>query len=115
MRQLCLLAILLPACASTGRAADREWGVVDRRVESISLVALLAQPNAYEGKLVRVIGAFRLEFEGNAICLHSEDIAKGVSNNCLWISLDLKRLEASPSELEALNGSHVLLEGTFTA
>lgn len=114
MKQFLLPLLLLTGCASTGDSY-RNWGAVGDSVERVSLVALIARPELYEGKAVRVIGAFRLEFEGNAVCLHSEDIEKGISNNCLWISLDMAKVNANPEELKALNGGHALLEGTFTS
>jgi len=36
-------------------------------------VPLIANPKDYHGKIVRVIGFVRLEFEGNAIYLHQGD------------------------------------------
>jgi len=117
MKQLLLLLLIafLPACASIPKPNYPAWGRVDNRAESASLVALIARPEAYADRPVRVIGAFRLEFEGDAICLHSEDLAKRVSDNCLWMSLDMVALGTSRAELEKLNGKHVLLEGIFSA
>lgn len=114
MKHLFLPLLLLAGCASTGDSY-KNWGAVGDSVESVSLVALIARPELYEGRSVRVIGAFRLEFEGDAVCLHSEDIVKRISDNCLWVSLDYAKLNANPEELEALSGGHALLEGTFTS
>ena len=34
----------------------------------VSLIQLIANPQMFDGKLVRVIGFLRLEFEGNGAC-----------------------------------------------
>ena len=41
----------------------------------VSMVQLLATPEKYDGKLVRVIGVGNLEFEGNYLSLNKEDHA----------------------------------------
>jgi hypothetical protein len=50
-----------------------------------SLVQLLATPERFDGKLVQVVGYVHLEFEGNQICLHREDVRVHLSRNCLWL------------------------------
>jgi hypothetical protein len=84
-----------------------------RQVEDVSLVSLIANPDNYDGKPVRVTGAFRLEFEGNVICLHQDDLRYRINRNCLWIEPDFKALDGNVGTLSALNGQYVLLEGSF--
>jgi hypothetical protein len=50
-----------------------------------SLIALIARPELYDGKVVRVIGFVRFEFEGNALYLSRLDYENAVSRNGLWI------------------------------
>src|SRR6188472_601053 len=50
-----------------------------------SIVSLLATPERYAGKTVRVHGFVRLEFEGDAIYLHKEDFDQRLTSNAIWL------------------------------
>ena len=75
----------------------------------VSLVQLIANPKSYDGKVVRVIGFVRLEFEGNAIYLHQDDYKHGIPKNGLWIDVtdNMRKKKAD------FDQKYVLLEGTF--
>jgi hypothetical protein len=75
---------------------------------SVSLITLIANPERYEGKVVRVIGFVQLEFEGNAIYVHEEDFRRAITDNALWLDVPrgFRGYEA---------GSYAIVEGTFTA
>jgi hypothetical protein len=106
--------ILMLLFAATAFAAPpSNLGVPSQSVERTSIVALIANPEKYDGKPVQVIGAFRLEFEGNMICLHKDDLTNFIAGNCLWISLDGDKLGEGASKLPELNGKYVLVEGIF--
>jgi hypothetical protein len=77
----------------------------------VSLVQLIANPKDYDGKIVRVIGFVRLDFEGKAIYLHQEDYRHSISKNGLWIDVtdDILKKKAE------FDQKYVLLEGTFNA
>lgn|SRR5208282_6766701 len=77
----------------------------------VSLVQLIASPKNYDGKMVRLIGFVRLEFEGNAIYLHQDDYKHSISKNGLWIDVteDMQKRKAE------LDQQYVLIEGTFDA
>jgi len=78
---------------------------------NVSLVQLIANPKDYHGKVVRVIGFVRLEFEGNAIYLHQEDYEHDITKNGLWIDVtdDIREKQKDYDQ------KYVLLEGTFNA
>jgi hypothetical protein len=79
----------------------------DQRAVSVSLVTLIANPQQYEGKVVRVIGFVQLEFEGNAIYLHEEDFRRAITENGLWLDV--------PTGFRGWSaGSYAIVEGTFT-
>ena len=40
-------------------------GTPNNKLESVSLMQLIADPDKFHGKLVRVIGVSRIEFEGD--------------------------------------------------
>jgi hypothetical protein len=73
------------------------------------MVQLLATPEKFHGKFIRVEGFLRLEFEGKALYLHKEDYANGLYRNSVWVDL----LESK--EHMRLNMRYVLIEGVFNA
>lgn len=75
---------------------------------SVSLITLIANPDRYEGRVVRVIGFVQLEFEGNAIYLHEEDFRRAITDNALWLD--------APKNFRGYEaGSYAIVEGTFTS
>ncbi|HEY1897186.1 MAG TPA: hypothetical protein VGG62_12970 [Terracidiphilus sp.] len=81
-------------------------------VESVSMVALIANPEAYDGVKVRLIGYLHLEFEGNAIYLHREDFQNCIRKNAICIDMPA---DASLEQWSDLSDKYVLCEGTFRA
>jgi hypothetical protein len=79
-------------------------------IYGVSLVELIASPATYDGLRVRVIGWLNLEFEGNAIYLHRDDHAYGLTSNGLWVQLGA----GLPPE-PGCNGGYALIEGRFDA
>lgn len=77
----------------------------------VSLIQLIANPKPYDGKVVRVIGFVRMEFEGNAIYLHQDDYRHSIGKNGLWIDVtdELRKKQKDYDQ------KYVLLEGTFDA
>lgn len=103
---LCIAAfvIFFSAPAAPAHATTQE-------VTTLSLVNLIATPEKYDGKTVRVFGYLRLDFEGRAIYLHKEDHFNSLYKNGLWVNFRKGALK--DEEMRALNGHHVMLEGTF--
>jgi hypothetical protein len=78
---------------------------------NVSIVQLIANGQKYDGKLVRVIGFLRLEFEGNALYLHREDYETSIMKNGIWVDVYSETMKQS----KTLNMHYVLLEGIFRA
>ena len=72
---------------------------------NVSMVQLIANPKAFHGKWVRVIGFCHLEFEGNALYLHRDDYERAISRNGVWLN--------APEGKEGLSNQYVLVEGVF--
>ena len=83
-----------------------------RQPTSVSIVQLIANPKAYQGKFVRVIGFVSIRFEGKAVYLHEDDYRHGINKNGLWLNLSGSK---SGSEYVEFHEKYVLLEGTFDA
>ena len=105
MRHYTIAVALLVAAftALKGQAAEM--------AEDVSMVQLIATPEKYDGKFVRVFGYLILEFEGDAVYLHREDLVQGLSRNALWVD----RTEAMERDEKKLSGHYVLIEGIFDA
>lgn len=96
---------------------QREYGSVEdySTIEYVSLINLIATPEKYNGKWVRVIGAAKFEFEGNGLFLSKSDYDyKVVNKNAVWLSPDTEALKVDESTLaKEFNGLHVLVEGIY--
>lgn len=89
------------------------FGEVNRNTIDVSLINLIATPDKYDGKVIRVIGVSNIEFEGTAIFLSKEDFLNMVTKNALWMSFNEKAIDQSGKELSKYNGKYVLVEGVF--
>ena len=76
---------------------------------NVTLVQLIGNPQKFDGKLIRVIGFLRLEFEGNVLYLHREDYENAILGDGIWVDVTPTMQKQSGT----LNMSYVLLEGTF--
>jgi hypothetical protein len=75
------------------------------------MVQLIANPQKFDGKLIRVIGFLRLEFEGNVLYLHREDYEYAISGDGIWVHVTPEIVKQS----KTLNLKYVLLEGVFSS
>ncbi|MTW03882.1 hypothetical protein [Pseudoduganella ginsengisoli] len=96
------IVALMCLCAASTQASE---------LQDVSMIQLIANPQLYDGKPVRVMAFLNLEFEGNALYLHREDFDKSLLSNAVWISLDDQQIRAS----KKFSGGYVLVEGVFSA
>jgi hypothetical protein len=108
-----IVAIGLVILSSLPAHASEEPGTIKFGTDQ-SIVNLIATPERFDGKTVQVIGAIQIEFEGNMVCLHREDLDKSLLKNCLWVEPDYEALGTTPQELAKRNGQYVILSGTFS-
>ena len=101
-RHLLLLALAL-SCVLPATAEE---------AVRVSIVQLLATPSAYEGRRVEVSGFVNLEFEGNAIWLHEDDLRHGLYQNALW--LDVSGGQCADGGGKPLS-AYATVAGRFTA
>jgi len=101
-------AVVLTALLACALSALPSRATVGEMPQDVSIVQLLATPEKFDGKLVRVIGFLCLAFEDDAVYLHREDFDHGLTQNALWVDVPEKRDES-------LSRKYVLLEGTFDA
>jgi hypothetical protein len=77
---------------------------------NVTLVQLITTPERFDGKLVRVIGFLRLEFEGNVLYLHREDYEHSILGNGIWVDVTPEMAK----QRKTLNMNYVLIEGVFS-
>ena len=96
--------------ATTGvSSASTQTTAAQTPPESVSLIRLIANPDIFHSRIVRVVGFCRLEFEGNALYLHREDfervlLAQAVQLDLSWPLGDKYR---------ELSDTYVIIEGRF--
>ena len=110
-RKTILLVTVLVALAVVLSGAFFMQPARDNHIEDVTMIQLIATPERYHGKLVRVVGVGNLEFEGNAIYLSKDDISYQVYN-AVWLDFD-NNTTLSYAEAKKHNGKYVLVEGIF--
>ena len=75
------------------------------------MVALVANPERYEGKLIRTVGFMCIEFEGDAIYVHEEDYRHALTKN----SMALRLSELHRKQFKELSLRYVVIEGIVYA
>jgi len=87
-------------------------GGPDTNGEDVSLIQLIANPQAYDNKQIRIVGFLHLEFEGNIIYLHAEDFRYGLTKNALWINLPK---DLTSGQIKIINDHYVICTARFVA
>jgi len=77
----------------------------------VTLIQLIANPEKFDRRLIRVIGFLRLEFEGNVLYLHREDYENAILGDGIWVDVT----PAITKQSAKLNMNYVLLEGVFSS
>jgi len=75
------------------------------------MVALVANPQRYEGKIIRTVGFLCVEFEGNALYVHDADYRHGLSKN----SMALRLSDSQSKQFKSLSLRYVIIEATVYA
>jgi hypothetical protein len=96
-------------------------GPVVEKPQSVSLVQLLASPEEYHGRFVRVEGFLHNKFENSALYLSKQDADYLIGKNAVWVSYSdgVQRQPRGDSndeqekDLSYFDRKFVLLEGRF--
>lgn len=110
MRRIVL--ILLLAISQIGAASPAPVIAPPEKVLRIPLVALLADPERFDGKLVTVDGFLNLKYEGDAIYQSRSDFDEMLTGNALWV--DGPKFD-EPRARRDLSGRNVSVTGRFDA
>lgn len=104
LRALRLAMGLLIVTGSVGPmlAASRHSKPVE-----VGMVALLAAPHKYDGKVIRTWGFLNLRFESDSLWLHQEDLWNSLLKNSFALKLTRKQRE----QFKSLNHTYVMVQG----
>jgi len=98
-----------------GSGAVSAYGKVSQDAIEVSLINLIATPEQYDGKLVRVTGVAKVEFENSGLYLSRDDYKNAITKNAVCLTLDEKLLGTTYENLKKSNGKYVLVEGIFNS
>jgi hypothetical protein len=87
-------------------------GGADIDADDVSLIQLIANPQIYDGKIVRITGFLHLEFEGNVIYLHREDFRYGLTKNGIWLNTPK---DMTKNQMKVVNDQYVICTARFVA
>lgn len=97
-----LLIIAVSCFVQTGASAQ---------APSASIVELIANPDSFNGKSVRIQGVINIGFENNSIYLSKEHWKHSITSCGIWMEIESKLAE----ERKWGNGKYFLIEGIFHA
>lgn len=75
------------------------------------MVALVAEPQRYDGKIIRTVGFLCIEFEGDAVYVHEEDFRRGLMKN----SMALRLSKSQEQQFRHLTQTYAIIEGQVYA
>jgi len=81
-------------------------------IQDISLIPLIANPEKYDGKKIRVIGYLHIEFEGNTLSINKKDYIQDIFKNAIWADF-VSRDEMAKNK--KFSDHYVLMEGVFSS
>lgn len=80
-----IVAVGLVVVVALSTSPDAE----EPRDMAVSLIQLIANPAAFDGKRVLLTGYVVLEAENTAVYLHESDARYGIARNGLWLEVPL--------------------------
>lgn len=82
-----------------------------KEYEEVSIINLIATPEKYHGKRVRVIGYLNLVYENDAVYLHKEDYDMSIGKNCVGLIITTE--VRNSANYQNCNNKYIFVEGTF--
>ena len=90
-----------------------DFGKFDGHSEDSAMVCVLANPDHYLGKRVRVIGAYFHDFETSNLFLSRDSLESYDVSSAIGLPIPQKLLPGPVADLELLNGCLVAVEGVI--
>lgn len=110
--QSIVIVTLFKVCREQKRFEQEQKKIYQEEYDglySVSLISIIAAPEKFDGKKVRVIGVFRYEYECIALYLSKFDYDNRFGKN----GVDIVLPEEISTAAAELSGKPVILEGTY--
>jgi len=78
----------------------------------VTLVQLIANPEKFDGRMIKVIGFFRFAFEGTVLYLHRQDYENAILGNGIWVDVTPGMVKQC---VTTLHMNYAIFEGVFSA
>lgn len=88
------------------------FGTVNKEAVNVTCDDILAEPERYNGKLVRVIGYGYFHGEGHVV-YPDENPTNQVNNHYIPVEYNELELDITKEELYGFDGKLILIEGTY--
>ncbi len=109
---LLLLISLITIFVCKGVTA-KNYGDTNADAVNVSIIRLIAAPEEYDGKNVRVRGYINIEYEAMGIYMNKEDYENHITKNAVWLEFDYDKLGTDFKQIQRLNKKYVDIEGIF--
>jgi len=109
MKNYILLFLLFISIQSFAQTPDIDFPVTgkpDEKIQNISIIQLISNPEKYDGKIISVAGFLNLEFEETALYLSQNDEEHKLRKNSIWI-------EKASDRCSIYHKEYVIITGTF--
>ena len=103
---ICAAIIVVPVYS---QRSEKER--LDPHIEHVSIINLIAAPEKYNDKLVRVKGYASAGEETSALYFHKEDNDQFLYENAVWLSLNNSKMRTYRFQ----NPGYVIVEGIFNS
>lgn len=106
-KYILLLLLVIFGCDATGSEASTPLSCTSLR--DVSVIAVIARPETYEGRCIRVKGVLFLDDRSGRLFLNKESLSNHVLSNSIMIVID----SASIEKMQELDGLYVSMVGIF--
>jgi hypothetical protein len=103
-------AIIVMVCLLVGGRSNG-WGATGKSSEPINvgMLALLAAPQKYNGKIIRTIGYLYLRSDSDALFFHQEDLEIPILKDSFSLELTLEQKQ----QFKGLSLTYVMVQGVM--
>jgi len=107
-KYILLLIAVLCSCTSYKSVTDKN----NSKTIDVSIISVIANPEKYNGKKIRLKGYFTYQFEEHMLYLHKADYDASLYKNALFLFTNKEFLTEQGID-EPYRG-YIVIEGTFT-
>lgn len=107
---LLLMGVLLAVGCEGPKDRAATNSEAQRRAQPVSLIQLIASPDRFDGRLVRVQGFGVIQYEAMGVFHSAEDADYGNTKDGIWLELDTEQV----GRYRHASGREIIVEGIFS-